>query len=97
MLGQGWQAVALEPLAGRRRFGWLRLKRGLDTQLVLFMHRDGSILSLMRLPKISAGREMLDPPRRAAALFNKPAAGNAGIAPRLTIGHYWPGVPEPER
>ena len=28
---------------------------------------------------------------------NKPAAGNAGIASRLTIGHHWPGVPEPER
>ncbi len=28
---------------------------------------------------------------------NKPAAGNAGIASRLTIGHDWPGVPEPER
>jgi hypothetical protein len=28
---------------------------------------------------------------------NKPAAGNAGFASQLTIGHYWPGVPEPER
>jgi len=28
---------------------------------------------------------------------NKPAAGNAGIASRLTSGHHWPGVPEPER
>jgi hypothetical protein len=28
---------------------------------------------------------------------NKPAAGNAGIASRLTIGHHWPGVPEPDR
>ena len=28
---------------------------------------------------------------------NKPAAGNAGIAPQLAIGHHWPGVPEPER
>ena len=28
---------------------------------------------------------------------NKPAAGNAGIASQLTIGHHWPGVPEPER
>jgi len=28
---------------------------------------------------------------------NNPAAGNAGIAPRLRIGHHWPGVPEPER
>jgi len=28
---------------------------------------------------------------------NKPAAGNAGIASRLTIEHHWPGVPEPER
>jgi hypothetical protein len=27
---------------------------------------------------------------------NKPAAGNAGIASRLTIEHHWPGVPEPE-
>ena len=24
-------------------------------------------------------------------------AGNAGIASQLTIGHHWPGVPEPER
>ena len=23
---------------------------------------------------------------------NKPAAGNAGIASQLTIGHHWPGV-----
>jgi hypothetical protein len=28
---------------------------------------------------------------------SKPAAGNAGFAPQLTIEHYWPGVPEPER
>ena len=28
---------------------------------------------------------------------NKPAAGNAGIASRLTVGHHRPGVPEPER
>ena len=28
---------------------------------------------------------------------NKPAAGNAGIASRLAVGHHWPGVPEPER
>jgi len=28
---------------------------------------------------------------------NKPAAGNAGIAPQLAIGRHWPGVPEPER
>jgi len=25
---------------------------------------------------------------------NKPAACNAGIASRLTIGHHWPGLPE---
>ena len=30
-------------------------------------------------------------------LPNKPAAGNAGIASRLTIQHHCPGVPEPER
>ncbi len=28
---------------------------------------------------------------------NKPAAPNAGIASKLTIGHVWPGVGEPER
>ena len=28
---------------------------------------------------------------------HQPAAGNAGIASRLTIGHHWPGVPEPGR
>ena len=28
---------------------------------------------------------------------NKPAAPNARIAPRLTIGHHWPGVGEPGR
>jgi hypothetical protein len=28
---------------------------------------------------------------------NKPAAGNAGVASQLAIGHHWPGVPEPER
>jgi hypothetical protein len=28
---------------------------------------------------------------------NKPAAPNAGIASRLTIGHHWPGVGEPGR
>jgi hypothetical protein len=28
---------------------------------------------------------------------NKPTAGNVGIAPQLTIGHFRPGVPEPER
>jgi hypothetical protein len=30
-------------------------------------------------------------------MANKPAAGNAGIASQLAIGHHWPGVPEPER
>ena len=35
--------------------------------------------------------------RRGAASFNKPAAGNAGIASRLAIEHRRPGVPEPER
>jgi hypothetical protein len=28
---------------------------------------------------------------------NKPALGNAGIAPRLAVQRHWPGVPEPER
>jgi hypothetical protein len=28
---------------------------------------------------------------------NQPAAGNAGIASRLTIQHHCPGVPEPGR
>jgi len=28
---------------------------------------------------------------------NKPASGNAEIAPQLAIGCRWPGVPEPER
>jgi len=28
---------------------------------------------------------------------NKPAAPNAGIAPRFAIGHHWPGVGEPGR
>jgi len=28
---------------------------------------------------------------------NKPAAGNAGIAPQLAIEHHWPGLPEPGR
>ncbi len=28
---------------------------------------------------------------------NKPAAGKAEIALRLTIEHHWPGVGEPER
>ena len=31
------------------------------------------------------------------ALPNHPAAGKAGIASRLAIGHHWPGLPEPER
>ncbi len=30
-------------------------------------------------------------------LANKPAAGKAGIASRLTIEHHWPGLPEPGR
>jgi hypothetical protein len=34
---------------------------------------------------------------RVEESHNKPAAGNAGISPQLTIGHHWPGVPEPER
>ena len=28
---------------------------------------------------------------------NEPAAGKAGIAPLLAIGHHWPGLPEPGR
>jgi predicted RNA binding protein YcfA (HicA-like mRNA interferase family) len=61
--------------------------------------------SLMRLPKISTGREMLDPPRRAAALFNvssRPALatiGDLGQSARVKVreivrrieddGWYW--------
>ena len=30
-------------------------------------------------------------------LRNKPAAGYAGIAPRLAVGHHWRGAPEPGR
>jgi len=29
--------------------------------------------------------------------ISHPAAGKAGIAPRLSIGHHCPGLPEPER
>jgi hypothetical protein len=29
--------------------------------------------------------------------LNHPASGKAGIAPQLTIGHPWPGLPEPGR
>ena len=35
--------------------------------------------------------------RKSRKLPNKPAAPNAGIAPRLTIGHHGPRVGEPER
>jgi hypothetical protein len=28
---------------------------------------------------------------------NKPAAGNAGGAPQLTVERRWPGVPDPGR
>jgi hypothetical protein len=35
--------------------------------------------------------------RLKAKEFKKPAAGNAGIASRLTIGGHWPGVPEFKR
>jgi len=35
--------------------------------------------------------------RLYAKVPNHPAAGNAGIAPRLAIDRHWPGVPEPER
>jgi hypothetical protein len=28
---------------------------------------------------------------------NHPAPGKAGIPPQFTIGHYWPGLPEPGR
>ena len=28
---------------------------------------------------------------------NHPAAGKAGIPPQFTIGHHWPGLPEPSR
>lgn len=45
---------------------------------------------MLTLPQEEGGERMNGSP-------NKPAAGNAGIAPRLTIGHHWPGVPEPER
>jgi hypothetical protein len=35
--------------------------------------------------------------RRAAASSNPPAAGKAGIASLLAVGHHWPGRPEPGR
>jgi len=31
------------------------------------------------------------------SLPNKPAAGKAGLAPWLAIGHHWSGLPEPGR
>jgi hypothetical protein len=37
------------------------------------------------------------PPAGRGWSANKPAAGNAGIAPQLAIEHHWPGLPEPER
>jgi len=51
----------------------------------------------MLQPGIRSNPTALETPRRVAALFNKPAAGNAGIASQLTIEHHWPGVSEPER
>jgi len=30
-------------------------------------------------------------------MIEQVALGNAEMASRLTIGHQWPGVPEPER
>lgn len=36
-------------------------------------------------------------PPKDGTWANKPAAGNAGIASQLAIGHHRPGVPEPER
>jgi hypothetical protein len=35
--------------------------------------------------------------RFGLAPLNHPAAGKAGIGSRLTIGHRWPGLPEPGR
>ena len=47
---------------------------------------------------ISHGTRILVPWDRCFGLGpNEPAAPNAGIAPRLTIGHHWPGVGEPGR
>ena len=44
-------------------------------------------------PAIDLGSIFTDP----RPGFNKPAAPNAGIAPRFHSGHHWRGVGEPER
>lgn len=53
----------------------------------------GSALALLVLLRVFFAA----PERIRLSAANHPAAGKTGIAPRLTIGHYLPGLPEPGR
>jgi hypothetical protein len=51
-------------------------------------------LAFRKLPKEHDDQDSFVPYEIDA---NHPAAGKAGIASRLPIGHHWPGLPEPGR
>ena len=74
---------------------WVFIKQmRLDGDRLIFVsERDKSYALDLKTRRV----KRLKRQRRAKRGPNKPAAGNAGIASWLTIGHHWPGVPEPGR
>jgi len=50
----------------------------------------GRGLGVSKAAQVTAAKSM-------KTMSNYPAAGKAGIASRLAIGRYWPGLPEPGR
>src|SRR6266404_1952636 len=66
----------------------------------VFCHLFGYVSSAVTRPDVTAFSETVRSEifeSMNLGLPNQPAAPNAGIASRLTIGHLWPGVGEPER
>jgi hypothetical protein len=76
-----------------------------DLGRALKVVRQGAIREIITRMRTLSGEDLGDDPEPWIKKYyrtdnfrpNKPAAGNAGWAPQLAIGHHWPGVPEPDR
>jgi hypothetical protein len=59
------------------------------------LRRGGIVLATFYAARAELGAKLAGGSQRARErMANHPAAGKAGIAPQLTIGHHWPGLPE---
>jgi hypothetical protein len=86
--------VSRRHLRRASRISSLSITSGIFSPTVIFVGRkrvtDSGSIRRSRITSSAFDMVIDDTP-------NKPAAGHAGLAPRLAIEHHWPGVPEPER